>query len=474
MNKLVYLFELDSVRNTKKEIECAQEALFDELVKNGNYVACTFNQLVDSKGFLAVIHDEIAYNNILKLIQFGVIRISRYGTIRTASQYVQNLDKKFIFSSLPEIDSLPQTDPEQSWRDKMTQALINSDLSILEDEREHLKTEDDQQKLTAVIRFVNLVLSLSVKGLTINKPKEKRKTLDEFLNDVQKINDLTITEKNKKIFHSSIDLLNEVRKSINDLNKRSDWVTKLNENEEADNTEVIKIAKFIIDLCYNYALEDSILGVSKHYKDFGDDDHSFQKDFDNRLKLYIDSLYQNREDSDNAVKLPKWDIAVRILDPDTNKQATSFKGDNRWTFIKRKVNELLAPFKTKNLHESSNFTSQYYYVEDVKNEQKAWSNLIAINIVKRLGAASIGIILFLLVDQGLDKVKGYMPLSDWAKESIAWTILNVIIFAIVSAKLSSVFNIPDIMESFKKIWSSFCDGWYIHKNKNDAYYRFKK
>lgn len=52
MRKQVYLFELDSVRNSKAEIERAQKALFEEIILNGNSVVLSFNQLSDSRGFL--------------------------------------------------------------------------------------------------------------------------------------------------------------------------------------------------------------------------------------------------------------------------------------------------------------------------------------------------------------------------------------------------------------------------------------
>ena len=45
MRRFVYLFELDSVRNSKKEIQKGQQALFEEIVKKGNTVVLSFNQL---------------------------------------------------------------------------------------------------------------------------------------------------------------------------------------------------------------------------------------------------------------------------------------------------------------------------------------------------------------------------------------------------------------------------------------------
>ena len=37
MNKSVYLYELDSVRNSKEEIQYAQERMFREIILNGNH-----------------------------------------------------------------------------------------------------------------------------------------------------------------------------------------------------------------------------------------------------------------------------------------------------------------------------------------------------------------------------------------------------------------------------------------------------
>lgn len=45
MNTKVYLWELDSVRNSNAEAECAQRALYRELLERGNTVIVTFNQI---------------------------------------------------------------------------------------------------------------------------------------------------------------------------------------------------------------------------------------------------------------------------------------------------------------------------------------------------------------------------------------------------------------------------------------------
>lgn len=52
MREFVYLFELDSVRKTDEEIIAGQKALYNEIVNNGNIVVLSYNQVVDSRGFL--------------------------------------------------------------------------------------------------------------------------------------------------------------------------------------------------------------------------------------------------------------------------------------------------------------------------------------------------------------------------------------------------------------------------------------
>ena len=74
MRRFVYLFELDSVRNSKKEIQRGQQALFEEIVKKGNTVVLSFNQLTDSEAFLCAIRDEKAYEQMVQLFALGAIK----------------------------------------------------------------------------------------------------------------------------------------------------------------------------------------------------------------------------------------------------------------------------------------------------------------------------------------------------------------------------------------------------------------
>ena len=104
MEKQVYLFELDSVRKTDEEIIAGQNALYDEVVLNGNIVVLTYNQLIDSRGFFSLLTEEGYQEGLIELFKQGRIRISQYGDVRSIAQYLINTiqpDKKFIYSALP-------------------------------------------------------------------------------------------------------------------------------------------------------------------------------------------------------------------------------------------------------------------------------------------------------------------------------------------------------------------------------------
>ena len=78
MDELVYLFELDSARNTPEEILRGQQALFREVALKGNQVVLTFNQLTDSHAFLCAVGDEKSRSQLLELFRMGALKYSRY------------------------------------------------------------------------------------------------------------------------------------------------------------------------------------------------------------------------------------------------------------------------------------------------------------------------------------------------------------------------------------------------------------
>ena len=168
MRRFVYLFELDSVRNSKKEIQKGQQALFEEIVKKGNTVVLSFNQLTDSEAFLCAIRDEKAYEQMVQLFALGAIKISRYEDVRTPSQYIQNAIDKCNDSSKEEFlfSGLPVRCAEKDLLEKMKHALQYSDTTVLEELMENEKEEEKKKDLEYVIRFVRMILMMSLEKIS--------------------------------------------------------------------------------------------------------------------------------------------------------------------------------------------------------------------------------------------------------------------------------------------------------------------
>lgn len=98
----IYLFELDSLRESDAEILLGLTAVHDEIVQNGNAVVLTYEQLVDSRAFFSLMEDRAFRHDILQLFRQGGLRIAQQGDIRTAAQYLLGrLDDSRPFLSLP-------------------------------------------------------------------------------------------------------------------------------------------------------------------------------------------------------------------------------------------------------------------------------------------------------------------------------------------------------------------------------------
>ena len=64
----------------------------------------SYNQLVDSRGFFSLLCNEKYEEKLIRFFEMGAIRISRFGDVRTVSQYLLNsvdADKEFIYSAIP-------------------------------------------------------------------------------------------------------------------------------------------------------------------------------------------------------------------------------------------------------------------------------------------------------------------------------------------------------------------------------------
>ena len=341
--KYVYLFELDSIRKTNEEIIAGQDALYNEIVGNGNIVVLTFNQFIDSRGFFSLLSNHEYRKCILTLFEKGAIRFSQYNDIKTLSQYWLNAmedGKKFIYSAIP----LKYT--QSKLVAILRRSLMYSDLSEIysytkegwnrtAEELDELFPNEDlsMAQMQNVVRQLYFLLSVTLQ-LSVMKdiyvPAKERQQEFEFYPMLNKI--FMLDSPDDVLWKKAINKIKslEAYKRKTPSNNRSDYLrelSKINQEEFWKENSTIQYAMDIINNCYNYVCELSIRNVSKHY-DIEELKHqemgmpTFREDFFTRLnqqnKFTSFNQYQYTDTNQllpfkKIALLPNFSYAVRIV-----------------------------------------------------------------------------------------------------------------------------------------------------------------
>ena len=364
MNRLVYLFELDSVRTSRKEIEIAQKAMYDEIMVKGNSLVLSFNQLADSRAFLCALENEKHYDSIVKLFQLDKIKISLFGSYKTASQYIINAVQKsydhvmaakikaeetktplieilkkekykFVFSAWP----IDQTDTD------LMKLIIDSikfnDLNTLKELLEKKKKSKDKTEaelrqiadLEKIISYVKLIVHIDMSEVPyIRAKQEKGPSLEQYIDKVltryltemhvvgEHINGQDLPFSHTQLLSAFTEVsrirnefLSLDEKGKKGINSRSEWYGKI---KEITDNDLKFLVTSIVDMCHNYTTESSISCVSKRYMDiFGDD---FWQDFEIQFVQYLSTHRAKKEEA--SVRIPRWSVAVRFLTPTFKKR----------------------------------------------------------------------------------------------------------------------------------------------------------
>lgn len=338
--RVVYLHELDSVRNSAGEIYHAQRAMFEEIVSNGSKVVLSFNQLTDSRAFMSLIQDDRSYKWIRELFREGTLRVSLYGNVRTASQYVQNaLNKCLESSNVFYFSALPLKSTETNLIGRMLESLKFDDITLLQEKYEENENElfadsdrggksvpmSRKDRVKFLTRYLEMILFISQERLAANPPKKQpgSKNFYTYMTAARKILSVSsnpsyieaekelaraesmigdsIGEKVSDVYGKIQSLKSsehendeEAKKEIAALNKkmspalnRSVWYKLLRKiySENPSAYETLSIAEAAVDICYNIQVEDSVNNVLKHYHE--DDPKDFAAEFLQRLSEYV-------------------------------------------------------------------------------------------------------------------------------------------------------------------------------------------
>lgn len=335
-NKLVYLFELDSVRTQTAQINAGLQALYDEIVVNGNTVVLTFNQIADSALFYELMnkarHEKEAetFENLVKLFQNGALKISQFGTTRTIVEFLINRLERdsFVYSAWPIKSSQPKLC-----------ALIKRSLETCDlTELAYFKREDVaaqelrclfydtdpgsgavastsftttledpistlHEKINMIYWLVRFVLRISIIPDIYIPPKAK-------ISDAYKLHSLLKFVAENKV-HPVLDVLTGLQSYIEKSNSRSDYEKDIAALANMGHSaQTICHLRLIVDLCYNFASEHSIFGISLHYESsmLG---AAFLQDFNARLSRELKALEQGGSEVLSASRNEKSYSAAR-------------------------------------------------------------------------------------------------------------------------------------------------------------------
>ena len=478
MNKLVYLFELDSVRNSEEEIKKAQKAMYEEIVLNGNIVVMTMNQLSDSLGFLTAVNDNDTTQHILALFQAGVLRVSPFWQdertlIETPSQYLQiHIDEclseeenEFYFSGcsiekndcyfIRDIKSALQYDnPGLIGKYKNKTLFSLRSLNGKTDEEMKLKVLED------IETFVRMILQMSGDTLAINPAKDfnSSRSMIQFLNvftgkwNPGMVKNSTLSfSTNTKTVDDALTIIEACKDKVNNDNNRSQWYKAIMESE--GDVDSLQMAEAIIDLCYNYACEDSILGISRHYTN----DDSYCEDFLNRLHLYwkdgingTHKFLENENKTDlNICKPENWAHISKIMLYSHTPQERGFIKDNSSGQKKGGLDNL----RQRRPQNTTASIPEKEYEKKLHQERFIWNLRILIAFFRIIAKTCIYIFMFIIINMILECLSDKLGFDN---KGIIVSTLGLLIFSILSSRISTRFKVPDILDLLKQFWFMLC------------------
>lgn len=489
MGKYVYLFELDSVRKTDEEIVKAQQTLYDEIVGNGNTVVMTYNQVVDSRGFFCLLHNNEYYDNIIKLFQNGKIKISQYGDTRTLSQYLLNsldTEKEFIYSALPVKNN------QKRLLALMRRSLMYADLSEIyeygkfghrseeelkdlfielneySDENEKILCREESSTLSIIEMrdilgnlywLLSYVLKLSPMHDIYLSPKDTSEyqglKIYDYISAAENIPNADSLLKQAIKIVVSLSAYKEKNEN------RSVYLREIKEQWESTNkinTEIYQRAEAIINQCYNYACEASICNISKHYNideilSATDDKPTFYKDFILRLN----------EDWNGGKA-----SGIRFLVDETN----TFSPFNNWhkmPSFKQAVR--MTDYVSKRTDKNIDAVYRYEY-ESTKQRKKNKNGVaksITVKILFSFLCVVIACILELFFNNIQDLVEDHFIITGWLYTGLE-TILFLFITELLTTGIQKFFpSFISLSEAIGGIFTLLKDAFCIAKLKVTAH-----
>lgn len=294
--RYVYLFELDSVRNTEQEIREGIAALTRALAHPNTCVVLTYNQIADGMTMLRcfsdrtslIVSDGETSSGIVEMFRRGRIKINRFGDykgmigylVTKLKQILQDFDKSdrtgwFVFSSLGLLykpwyaDRSPAADARlKKIYERLVEGLESNDSSafgsLTRDDLGLVPSlfQDEDDRITVAV-YLKTILAISVcENIYIGQRKGSTK-MEEILNT-----SLRWLEKHGSRINQDCDLVGQqilqAMKNANPNNRSSlyNWL-----GSNSGSSELERRCKRVIDVAYNLTTRDSIYAPGLRYNE---------------------------------------------------------------------------------------------------------------------------------------------------------------------------------------------------------------
>ena len=320
-NHAVFLPEPDSVRRSAREIELGQWAIFTEIVRNGHVVVLSFNQVADSYTLMNMLLDDRSRDAVLQLFRLGWLQMNAYGSYYTLADYISSVTTKkpeeketFLFSWLPVqqgetfllglirkavTSSNTAMFPQQAHPAPRDLWILNAEIepllaapnALTPQEKEVLQAlkkeiqEDYARRMSDIGKFISIIVQLSATGPAIHPKKDQTDIRYDYLALLHAILWMPnihwcacgLEPKLAPLVEQARDQLRRLAstpegRKLHNRNNRSDWSYKLkafSTGQTSPQRDALQMANALIDLCYHYASEESVLHVLKHFDDSG-------------------------------------------------------------------------------------------------------------------------------------------------------------------------------------------------------------
>lgn len=502
MDKLVYLYELDSVHTSPREILRGQQALFEEIVFNGNQVVLTFNQLTDSQAFLCAIRDPETYPHMLELFRLGALKISRFApqrsgglldeeggerlrgqvkecrksyeplfqsgvlksypplspdapqrVLRTASHYIQNSVEKclnddndaFLFSALP------FRAEDKEILSALSYALQYSDPSVLDTcsgafrfpGEDGPDGEDRARECQDYVRrYVEMILQLSREPLAANP--EKTGALISFEDMLDRILRVC-TQQPPEPENEMARLLPQALERLELLRQ-----TAFGPGRPIHNRSNWYKALSPSGSEPEILLAEAVVDLCYNYtmeasitgaaRHYQNNDASFREDFLCRLQLYWED---GRQGIHQFQKGDQRTLSVSV--PDKMPP---------WSVAARLLRSASA--RT----DRTGDRGETVYESADAGEKRGWYWRMGRSLLKQLGTALIYFALFLGTSFALDKLEDALSGmgTQFHFNGLLLSLFNIVLFGLLGSLLSVIFGLPDILDNTRAFITTVYDG----------------